>query len=224
MPHHPAAFCQVHGLFPATAIAIADGVSNFGLVGVSTNCPVCNRASEIIPGIYDAAYGRLNVIVDPSISPEALTALKNIVERLQRDEITSRQAVEEAAQIDPRFGRALLIAAKIGAWAVTAVLMLVQLYLQLQDGSANAAQQEALLQALAEQTAVLEQIAAQASEDEAEADSNKKGAAPAGPKAEPEPTAKNEKSKRRQMVNKARREALKLRRSQFGSSHQRRPH
>jgi hypothetical protein len=103
--HHPPAFCPVHGLFPATAIALSEGVSNIGFVNVATNCPQCGGRSKIIPGIYDSTLNRLNVLTDPSISPQAFAAIRELVQRLEKGEISPQQAKTEAEKISPKLGK-----------------------------------------------------------------------------------------------------------------------
>lgn len=211
----PLAFCPVHGLVPATAFAFGAGSHNISFKNVSVSCPFCGRQSEVIPGIYDFSTDRLDLIVDPSISPAALRALQSIAERLQQGDITPDEAAEEAGAIDPRFGKALQIAARIGAWAIPAIIALLQVYLQIRDSGESSAQTQAVLEALSRQTVVLEQIASEMSEEQADGQAKATGKEKAKPEPEVKPTAEKPKSKRRAAVNKARREALRLRREQF---------
>jgi hypothetical protein len=126
---HPLAFCPRHGLFAATAIAINEGAAAT-FIGCGTNCPACGAAAEIIPGLYQPAADRMNLLVDPSISLLALGAIRNLVERLQAGKITEDDAKREAEKIHPGAGKlfdiahwsdqakATLYAAIIGAVAV----------------------------------------------------------------------------------------------------------
>jgi hypothetical protein len=128
---NPTAFCSAHGFFKATAFALAPG-AKLTIRGVATNCPVCDGASEIIPGIYEAHADRINLLVDPSISHEALAALKKVAEDARANKITLDQAKQRAEQIAPGTGRlfdianwgdqakATLYASIIGAIAVIA--------------------------------------------------------------------------------------------------------
>ena len=109
MPFHPPAFCPEHGLFEATALIIGSGATTT-LIHCVTNCPRCGRGSEIIPGVYDATQKNLNVLVDKSISPEALGALRRIIERLQQGEISVHQARAEAEKISPNVAKLFDIA------------------------------------------------------------------------------------------------------------------
>jgi hypothetical protein len=102
---NPPAFCSQHGLFPVTAIAIDPGVTGTTFTDCGATCPRCGRVSEIIPGVYDATDDRLNILIDSSISPEALSAVRQLAERLQQGTITSVQAKEEAEKILPRLGK-----------------------------------------------------------------------------------------------------------------------
>ena len=211
----PLAFCPVHGLVPATAFGFATGSSGITFKDVAVSCPYCGRPSEVIPGTYDFTTERLGIIVDPSISPAALRALQSITQRLQRGEISTTEAAEEAAAIDPRFAKALKVAAQIGAWAITAVLSLVTLYLQIQANGAGSAENAAILEALTKQTAVLEQIASEMSEEQADSQPKAAGEEKTKPEPKVKPTAEKPKSKRRAAVNKARRDALRSHREQF---------
>lgn len=106
--HYPIAFCHVHGFFPATVIEITD--SNLAFLNVKVNCPQCGAMCEILPGRYESVAGRLNLLLDESVSPKALAHLKGIVERLQRNEITPAQAKAEAETVAPKAGKLFDIA------------------------------------------------------------------------------------------------------------------
>jgi hypothetical protein len=67
---HPIGFCTKHGAFAVTGIHMGGGVQTF--IHCTTNCPTCGSQSEIIPGRYETNTGRLNLLIDPSISPQAL--------------------------------------------------------------------------------------------------------------------------------------------------------
>jgi hypothetical protein len=99
--YNPPAFCLVHGLFPCKGIALEEGSGEGTFLGNTTVCPQCGRTAEIIPGQYDASTGGLKIRIDPSISADALVAIRNIAERLKRDEITPEEAEQEAAKISP---------------------------------------------------------------------------------------------------------------------------
>lgn len=134
MRHHPMAFCAKHGFFPATAISLEN--SSIILQNMGTVCPTCGGSAEILPGRYDAAGDRLNFLMDGSISPQTLAALRRLAERLQRNEITPEQAKTEAEKIAPKAGRlfdvadwsdgakATLYASIIGAIALVAAAKL----------------------------------------------------------------------------------------------------
>jgi hypothetical protein len=104
--------------------------SKASFIGSATNCPKCNRTSEIIPGVYDATVDRLNILIDRSITPEALGEIRRITERLQQGKISVPQAKVEAEKISPDAGqlfdianwsdqaKATLYAAIIGAVAI----------------------------------------------------------------------------------------------------------
>lgn len=100
MIHHPPAFCTQHGLFPATQFGLEDVVEGT-LVGCKVSCPKCGRLSEIIPGRYDAIGRQLSILIDPSISQEALAAIRELVGKVERKELTPEQAAAEAKKISP---------------------------------------------------------------------------------------------------------------------------
>jgi hypothetical protein len=214
---HPLAFCPVHGLFPATAFAFAGEMQEVRFNNVSVNCPQCGRMAEVIPGRYDSVLGRLSVIVDPSVSQDALAALRGIAERLQREEITPNEAAAEAEKIDPSFARSLVVAAKIGAWAIPVIISLITLYLMIKDSKSSGEQAAAVLQALQSQVAVLERIETELGEEQPQ-QTEGSDPSPSQQHAKPEPAPEKEASERRQMVNGARRGALKERWHQFGRS------
>jgi hypothetical protein len=103
--HHPPAFCPVHGIVPATSIALGVGAMQNTFIGCSAPCPQCQRSIEVLPGTYDAHSDRLNFLLDPSISKEALQHLKSIAERAARKEITAEEAREQASKIGPKAGK-----------------------------------------------------------------------------------------------------------------------
>jgi hypothetical protein len=100
--HHPIALCPVHGLFPATAIALEN--ATVGFVSCVTTCPQCGMTSEIIPGTYQARLDRLNLLLDPSISLLALGAIRKLAERAKAGEIDAQEAKREAEKIHPKAG------------------------------------------------------------------------------------------------------------------------
>ena len=124
---HPLAFCPRHGLFEAKGIRFGPNAKRAALLGLTYSCPLCRTASEVIPGEYSMYGDRLDVLVDPTISVDALVALRNIVLRLQRRELTAEEAEREASKAAQNFGgllnfrtwppeaRAIVIAALIAA-------------------------------------------------------------------------------------------------------------
>ena len=128
--HHPPACCPEHGLFPATRFILKGGSKNIQFIRCFHGCPECGHLSEVIPGIYDASLDDLNILIDRSITPEALGEIRRIAERLQHGEISVPQAKAEAENISPKAGqlfdianwsdqaKATLYAAIIGATAI----------------------------------------------------------------------------------------------------------
>jgi hypothetical protein len=109
---HPLAFCRRDGFFPSMAFALAEGAS-VTIQGINTTCPKCGGASEILPGAYEAFGDRLQLLLDPSISHEALLALRPVVELLQRSAISLDEAKRRAEAVVPNGGRLF----DIGSWS-----------------------------------------------------------------------------------------------------------
>jgi hypothetical protein len=101
---HPLAFCPQHGLFEAKGIRFGLNARRASLLGLTYSCPLCRTASEVIPGEYTMYGDRLNVLADPSISVDALIALRDIVVRLHRGELTAEEAEREATKAAKSFG------------------------------------------------------------------------------------------------------------------------
>ncbi len=127
--HHPLAFCPEHGLFAATGIGLGISVGTTIKNGLHS-CPHCSRMSEVIPGTYSMHAGKLDVLLDPDISPAALNAIQNIVKKAQSGEYSHERAQAEVNKISPKAGKlfdvpnwsdqakATLYASIIGAAAV----------------------------------------------------------------------------------------------------------
>src|SRR3990167_10692866 len=99
---HPPAFCPEHGLFPFTAFVIGPEAFQTTFINSTTSCPKCGKQSEIIPGVYDPTAAGLNVLIDESISVEALEAIRSLAERLKRGEISVEEAHAEAEKLAPQ--------------------------------------------------------------------------------------------------------------------------
>jgi hypothetical protein len=124
---HSLAFCPYHGVFQARSIRSGSDTKRAALLGLTSACPRCRTASEIIPGDYSVYGERLNVLLDPTISLDALMALNTIVLRLQTGELTAELAEGEARAAAESFGgllnfrtwppgtRAMVIAALVTA-------------------------------------------------------------------------------------------------------------
>lgn len=100
------AFCKTHGVFPTDDFPTLGGGTSINIPGPSSvPCRRCDAISEIIPGRYEAtAAGKLNILIDPSISPEALAAIKDIAERALAGTIRPEEAKKEAEAVHPRAG------------------------------------------------------------------------------------------------------------------------
>lgn len=104
---HPVGFCKKHGFFDVPSIGIsAKGVG----LRVKVPCPTCFDFCEVLPGEYSFEAGHLSLLLDESVSPEALKAILDIAARASRKEITAEQAKQEAEKISPKAGRLFDIA------------------------------------------------------------------------------------------------------------------
>ncbi len=99
---HPPAFCPEHLVFPATLYTFVE-VSDFIFSGAIQLCPKCRRQCEVIPGVYNTdIHGRLNVLVDPSVSVDILTKLRAIAEQVQSGDLTDDEAEKKASELTPK--------------------------------------------------------------------------------------------------------------------------
>ena len=100
------AFCPVHGLFDSRAISWpANSNVTVNIKGSVINCPVCDRMCEIVPGEYKTDDNRLNILIDQSISLEALAALKNLAIQVRDGKKSPEEAAAEAQTIAPKAAR-----------------------------------------------------------------------------------------------------------------------
>lgn len=124
-PRHPLAFCPVHGVFETKLFPMGPG-SFVHFAGLDTTCPTCNGRSEIISGLYETKADRLNILLDPSISVEALAAVRELALKLQRGKITPAEATKVAEKIHPKAGRLFDLLRKsneIGATQLAAAII-----------------------------------------------------------------------------------------------------
>lgn len=133
---HPIAFCPEHGFFPVTAFGLIGCGVKIHMRDLVTDCPACKRPSEILPGDYEVVGDRLQLLIDASISREALLKLREIAEQLQRAEISPQEAKRRAKAVAPKAAklfdvtnwsdqaRATVLAAIIGGISVIAATKL----------------------------------------------------------------------------------------------------
>jgi VIT1/CCC1 family predicted Fe2+/Mn2+ transporter len=147
-----------------------------------------------------------------------LAAFAEIARRAADDEISEQQAVEQANSISPKLGKLLGASYANGIATLGLLGSLVGLYLTYSNNKSSEVANETLLNAITEQTFVLKQIKESLSVPQ------KSGAKPTEGKPEKKFSAKKlgpegtPKSSRRAQVNHARREALRIRREQFGGA------
>lgn len=101
---HPPAFCKAHGIFPATAFELAPGAS-IAIINCLTSCPICHGPAEILPGTHSAFRDRISVILDPSVSLQALAALESLAKAVSENRISAVEAQRQAEDISSGTGR-----------------------------------------------------------------------------------------------------------------------
>jgi hypothetical protein len=102
--HQLPAYCEHCKRVIPSGIALGSGARGLAF-GNSTICPKCGSSARVIDGSYETFGDRLNVVLSPSVSPEAQRALAALIEQVQKNKITLEQAEAQAAKIDPGFKR-----------------------------------------------------------------------------------------------------------------------
>ncbi|RUU85558.1 hypothetical protein EOB59_31730 [Mesorhizobium sp. M7A.F.Ca.MR.176.00.0.0] len=214
----PMAFCPVHGIFPAFGTV---GISGGGTIEIShcvVDCPhpKCGRECEILPGEYTAKEDGKpwEYKVGSSISPEALNALRGIVERIQRNELTPEEAVEQVAQVAPKLGRLMERSITMGLPVLSFLVALIALYLQYEGNRSSDEFETAALDLMARQTKAVE-VLVTSKNDERKNRVDDKGRSPTKAKTGKKPVAVKSPSKRRNHVNDERRRKLVQQRKDF---------
>lgn len=177
-----------------------------------TNCPNCGKWANIVDGEFILADDTLSLRSGPPLSRAIVDQLQRIAERVRDAEITPQQAVEEAAQIDPALGS---LFAKYVVFGLPILLAILTLWQQHQGNVSSSEASAAMLAEMQKQTVLMQQ--------HFDGQNGEARTTPADLRVRPEVSAEKPKSTRRRYVNRARRDALKMRRSQFGNSHQRGP-
>ncbi|GEM_PF-7022017 len=98
--NHPIAHCPEHGFFDLPWFRIEGIVLD--LSGIKTNCPICNRVFNFIPGIYAPKENGYDLILSNDTPKEVLQSLIEIAQRLERAEISIEQAVEQVSTLSPK--------------------------------------------------------------------------------------------------------------------------
>lgn len=98
---HPFGFCPSCGPFWATGFGLGTGST---VIGCSTDCPDCGKIVEVVSGTYEGDRSHLSLLLDPSVSREAVRALRAIAAAANRGEISPKRAQEMAEQVKPGWG------------------------------------------------------------------------------------------------------------------------
>ncbi|KZL25675.1 exodeoxyribonuclease VII small subunit [Pseudovibrio sp. Ad37] len=98
------AFCPTHGLIsiPSLFSIAAGSGSSIAFKNLGTNCPICGATSEILNGVYTKTLqGRVNCLLQPGISIEAMRAIEALARRLQSGNVTLEEARNEVSKSGP---------------------------------------------------------------------------------------------------------------------------
>lgn len=177
-----------------------------------TNCPQCGTMSEILPGRYEMDGDRMNVDFDSSISPAALSALRDLIKKLQRSEITPQEAVLQASGISPSLGRLVEQFLTMGLPTLALLISLISLHLQREDSKGSDEFYRQAIELLERQVETTGSISKQIERSNSV---KPKGERPAKAKANKKPVTVKAPSKRRNEVNKERRRKLIEARKEF---------
>jgi hypothetical protein len=104
-PHFPPAFCKhCHFLFPATAF-VMQAVENASFSGCTMTCPRCHKQADVLDGSYTTVRDTLEIFLSSTVSREARLALMLIVEEVQANKITLKEAARAAEKIKRGSGK-----------------------------------------------------------------------------------------------------------------------
>lgn len=129
MPSIPGYCARCDFVFDGTGGIHIENSVNVTLRAGKMTCPRCGRLANLASGTFNATSDTLELVAGPPLTAEILSRLRDIAERAKVGEITSRQAVMEASEIDPVAGRLFSEYLALGSQALFALLTLITLYL-----------------------------------------------------------------------------------------------
>jgi hypothetical protein len=87
-----------------------------------------------------------------------MEALKALLERLAANEITKDTALEEAAELSPKYAALLDAFTKLGFPSLTLLIAIIALILQYEGNKSSSEDMKHILEAVTEQTIVLKDV------------------------------------------------------------------
>jgi hypothetical protein len=212
MPQLPAYCPRCQIVFPSP-INVTNA-KNITVRNSGTNCPRCGGYAELASGVFNATQDAIEVLSGPDSTRAIVEAFKGITERLKQGEISKDQAIKEAEEISPKYATVLAAFTGGGATALNMLISLLtiwlMIHLQEQGDKSSTEQAEKLLNAVTQQTYVLEEIKKQGAQTHSDKPTNLKSPKKAA--------AVEHKNNRRSQVRKERRDRLIERRKSFGGA------
>ncbi len=193
-------------LFNSTAFALGNG-RNITISGGSEPCPRCQRYATILGGTFNAYRDQVEIVSAPPLTHAALSKLRTIAEMVKAQEISPEQAITQADQIAPGFGKLMRRFLELGGPSI--LIALIALYLQYSDGASSDEFQRRALEMMERGVTSIEQLERKVNIQEENA----------AKRAEPKPVTKGARSKLQNRTrfekNKKRRQELQKRRAAF---------
>lgn len=201
-------------IFDGTGGIHVENATSVTVSGSRMTCPNCGRMANLVEGTFNERGRGLELVSGPPLTRVILDRLQELARRVEADQITPEQIIEEAEAVAPEVAQVLR---RVPLSSVLSIfLSLVALYMAYRDQQDSRAFQEEVLELLRGPAATIESTVNEIPTPHPNV--SKPGHKPERPSqqkvAVPPPTPKP-KSDRRKRVNKTRRDELKLRRQQF---------
>jgi hypothetical protein len=203
------AYCpRCQSIFPFHGIELGGGTVS--ITNYVTTCPVCGfGGARVNDGVYWATKNAIEVLSEPDTTKIMMEALKALLERFASGEITKDTALEDAAELSPKYAILLDTFANLGVPYIGLLIAIIAAFLQYEGIISSSDDMKHILDAITEQTIVLKDVMhEQRIED--------KRGGPSGKKAKGETSSDKNPSSRRTKVNQERRKRLKEHRCSFG--------
>ncbi len=206
------AYCpRCHSIFPFHGIALSEGAT-VGLTTISTNCPVCGFGdARVNDGVYRTTKNAIEILSGPDSTRIMMEALKALLEQLAAGEITKDTALEEAAELSPKYAALLDTFTNLGIPSLALLISIIALIIQYEGNKSSSEDMKHILDAINEQTIVLKDVM-----HEQRIDNKRSG--PPDKKTKGELSSDKNQASRRTKVNQERRKRLKEHRCAFGQA------